>query len=1483
MTLQDKRILPLRGRALDVWNAEEEYKQMKDWEVQENANTNVSYSNFMNFLYDKLLKRKDVLNIYLPSEAVEMYFNGDLHIHKLPHSLWIPYSFYGKDVIVIKRDNKIQLTTFEELFNSVNSDIEEIEGYEIKEPKKEIYILDKDGKWTLIKYVVRHKPKSKKLLVIHLNNGKILIVTKDHPVIVAPRITCEKCGSSDLTIIRTEKDYWRLLCNECGHRFKKELPKSDDFRVVKVEEVKKGDFMITQEIKLSYGERFVDKDLAYIYGYFLGDGSVIRRSSVPRGIQIKSLDNDNAEVLREKFGLVFEKVNVYDDSGLIIFRINSKELAKEFSDNFYVRRDEPISHNKKLPENILEYSRSAILALLAGFIDSDGAVKTDKYITRIYLRVNSFALLQMFQFILESLGFKTNLVYLPHTKRDESKISNKVLIAPHNPLFELSIYIPSSLSELKNYSVKLSKLQKIKYLSERVKRKTEIAKVSSIYEFEPEDMEYVYDIETESNTLIVNGVLTHNCAGWSMERILKNGLKTPNIISSPAKHFDTAVAHVANFFFMGAQEWTGAQAVSAFDLYVAPFVSHDNLDFKRVKQTLQGMLFELNYPARAGYQSPFTNITVVMDTSKDMLEGKAYVGGKEVGLLGDYVDEDLTINKALFELYLEGDSIGQPFTFPIPTLMLTKNFDWNGSRWDDLTDLIFEALARKGTAYLLNGYASNVEALYAMCLHPTEKILVKEDDYISYSTIGEIFERSAGKYLGKGWYEVKKKVYVASLNPKTYKIDWVRIKRFLKVKSKKMVIIKTIDGREVKTTVDHPYVVFTRDGLKIKLAKNIKKDDLVLVAKKSSIFDKNRQLILEDLGTVDNEFAFFIGLFIAEGNFLKMSKKSSSKYKKSKLINGRYYKGIQFTVNRKETRLVRWLVNFVYQRFGIVPKVKPDKRWKNTLYVLIYSNKLATALLRNNIGEKSSTKRIPWFIWNSPTEVIRAFINGLFEGDGYGKDLELHINNEELAKEVSLLLNMIGMPATIRFRESSQTIRISHIRGRSSKRKQYIKDTIFNRVPRYLVQTKRGMDYHNGLYSVITLVKHSALTDEIDRIIKSDFSLIPVSDVNIVELDSEQEFIDIELEKNHLFVHSMGTITHNCCRLTIDTSKISKQTFSLKISPEMIKNNGNKDEEIEEYLRSNRHAYGIWALPDATGSIGVVTLNMPRLAILSKGEWDIFEELLYYRMSHARDVLLAWRKRYEENLNAGFMPLTKIYLGHLRNHFNTFGIIGLPEAAANFMRNPLIWTEGTDKDMSEAVSIMKKMVSLVRKKAEELEQIDNYLYNVEEIPGESTGYRLAKIDSKMFKEEYLRGEILIPSDGTAPFYSNSIVPYYADVPIFKRAKWEGEVQQEFTGGVMMHIFLYESPDPKALKNLIYKIVTNTKVVYFSITPTIAVCRNCGWRAVGIFDKCPRCGGKVDLWSRIVGYYRPVKNWNIGKKAEFKLRAQYGSKGTVRAQ
>ena len=540
------------------------------------------------------------------------------------------------------------------------------------------------------------------------------------------------------------------------------------------------------------------------------------------------------------------------------------------------------------------------------------------------------------------------------------------------------------------------------------------------------------------------------CCGWSFERILRVGLRTPNVVSRPARHLDTAISQLVSFFCIAAQEWTGAQAVSAFDLYAAPFVRHDRCSYKEVKQTVQRMLFDLNYPTRLGFQSAFTNVTILLDTNRHFLGEDALVGGKVVGRLGDYVDEAQMVARAMFELLIEGDAAGQPFTFPIPTLTVTRDFDWSGRRWGDLVDLIFTALARRGSAYLLNGYATDVEALYSMC-----------------------------------------------------------------------------------------------------------------------------------------------------------------------------------------------------------------------------------------------------------------------------------------------------------------------------------------------------------------------------------------------------------------------------CRLTLNVERVV--SFELKALRE----------EVEEALRREKRVRGIWAIPAATGSIGVVTINLPRAALLSRGDWGRLENLLEERLSVAREVLRRLRRRYEANLRRGLMPITRTYLGHFGGHYSTIGLVGLPEAAANFLGDMRLWEDLNRESVQEAVSFMKRVVSHIRKRLEEFEAEDGCLYNVEEVPAESAGTRLALLDAARFRREAESGVALIPGGDPAPYYSNSIVPYYADVPIAQRAAWEGEVQGEFTGGVIMHLFLQESPDPNALKQLARRIVTETRVVYLSFTPTISVCRDCGWHAVGVFNVCPRCGGdRVDVWSRIVGYYRPIRTWNPGKLAEFRQRIQY---------
>ena len=1027
------------------------------------------------------------------------------------------------------------------------------------------------------------------------------------------------------------------------------------------------------------------------------------------------------------------------------------------------------------------------------------------------------------------------------------------------------------------------------------------------------------------------------CAGWSIEKILRMGLKTPTIISRPARHLDTAVSHLINFFFLTAQEWTGAVAVSAFDLFMAPFVRKDNLNYKQVKQCLQKMLFELNYPSRMGYQSPFTNITLVIDTSDSMLNGSAITDGKVSGKLGDYVDEAILIDNALLDLYSEGDALGQPFSVSGDTYtIIVENGEYKVVKIGEYVDSLFrrykdravkrheyEVLSLNGLDIRTFGFDEHKQVLMHkvkyVVRHRTHKILkiTCEGGFeVKVTPTHSVFTYRGGKIvavrasdLGEGDYILG----IGRLPSENIRLE-INVPKLLALHGlMENVFLSLSDGR----------------GIRLKEVQD-KIDEMNL--EECYVYLGGSKHKVPCIVDVDEELAYFLGFFLSggriEGKVFDVSRRAGS----VELV-------LRLNIKPGEDVVGR-IIGIIRRKFNIEPKVKVDKL-RNLIEVRICSRLLARifTLLLGSRG-----RAIPSAIYRAPYTVKVALLAGYLDGDRTAEiridrvkwdsfSIAFHSTEAGLAYSIAYLLLQMGIPIKLyRYYPG----------GYMSSREYYYVIAPASRLPSEILEYS---------YKLSELKKHALKTELTENAWRRAVEVIAMCDGGISEakpsgrdgdlvfmrirkieeIEGDFTVYDLSTEEgafiaNNFIVHNTfpiptimltkkfdwngrrwGELTDKiftalarkgtayllngnatnvealysmCCRLTINISRLNNNNFSLKLIP-TVKPGG--DGNYTSVLKENRQAFGIWALPDATGSIGVVTINMPRIAILSKGEWDKFEELLEKLLLKARKVLQTWRSRYNLNLSRGFMPLTKTYLGHFMNHFNTFGIIGLPEAAANFMRDPELWIECNKKRIDEAVAIMRRMVSYVRRRAKEFEQMDGVLYNVEEIPGESTGYRLASIDAARFKEEIRRGEVFMPMYDGVPFYSNSVIPYYADVPIYRRAVWEGTVQGEFTGGVMMHLFLNESPDPRALKNLIYRIVHDTRVVYFSITPTLAVCRKCGWKAVGVYDKCPSCGNEnVDHWSRIVGYYRPVRNWNIGKKAEFKLRVHYGINSIVSA-
>ncbi|UXD21551.1 ribonucleoside-triphosphate reductase [Ignicoccus pacificus DSM 13166] len=542
------------------------------------------------------------------------------------------------------------------------------------------------------------------------------------------------------------------------------------------------------------------------------------------------------------------------------------------------------------------------------------------------------------------------------------------------------------------------------------------------------------------------------CNGNDYSRVLKKGLRTPTIVAGPARRYQVAMAHAANFLAMMQQYWTGAQAYGSLELWVAPFIAKEHLSDDDIKQGIQTLYYELNLPWRPGMQTPFTNITVTYTESKYILDQPAIIGGASTGdLLGDFLDEARRWLIQLGKVLQRGDALRQPFTFPIPTLMPTAKDFYNDP---ELFDAIFGTAAKMGSYYWLNSKVIDPDSAFAMCC----RYVVKKDD-----------------------------------------------------------VNKALRG-----------------GLRLKSLEEQRKEEL-----------------------------------------------------------------------------------------------------------------------------------------------------------------------ERLAK------------------------------GR------------------------------------------------------------------------------------------LG---------------------------------------------------GTWAIPDITGSIGVVTVNLPRVALDARGDVETFFQILEERTELVAKWLSWWRAHYLRLMRSykDFYSMVWEYSPEwTKTHFNTIGAIGMPEAAAILMDDPEVWTSEDIGAKEKAVELMDKMIKRMADVASRLTVEWGEPFNVEEVPGETAAAKLFMNDLRHYPEV----RKFVPEG--VDMYSTSVVPYYDHgITLWQRIRWEGRVQQRFTGGVMMHIFLGEQPDPEALARLTQKIM-DAGVVYWSYTPALSVCEN-GHKTVGLYTRCPRCGAKTEIWSRIIGYYRPVSNWNPFRQKEFRMRTHYES-------
>ncbi len=289
---------------------------------------------------------------------------------------------------------------------------------------------------------------------------------------------------------------------------------------------------------------------------------------------------------------------------------------------------------------------------------------------------------------------------------------------------------------------------------------------------------------------------------------------------------------------------------------------------------------------------------------------------------------------------------------------------------------------------------------------------------------------------------------------------------------------------------------------------------------------------------------------------------------------------------------------------------------------------------------------------------------------------------------------------------------------------------------------------------------------------------------------------------------------------------------------------------------------GYFGSGESTGSIGVVTINMPRIAYLAKDEKDFYERLTKIMDIAARSLKIK-RNVISKLLEEGLYPYTKRYLKTFSNHFSTIGLVGMNEACLNAS-----WIK-KDLTNKEAQEFTKDVLNYMREKLADYQEEYGDLYNLEATPAESTSYRLAKKDKEMFKD------IITASNDDTPYYTNSShLPVGYTEDLFEALDIQDELQTLYTSGTVFHAFLGERLDGwKSAANLVKTIANNYKLPYYTISPTYSVCKNHGY-ITGEVYKCPKCGCETEVYSRITGYYRPIKNWNAGKTKEFEMRKEY---------
>ena len=1003
------------------------------------------------------------------------------------------------------------------------------------------------------------------------------------------------------------------------------------------------------------------------------------------------------------------------------------------------------------------------------------------------------------------------------------------------------------------------------------------------------------------------GTLGSYCVGWDLKDILLLGFRgvSGKIESKPAKHFSTALMHVVNYLYTLQGEAAGAQALSNFDSLLAPFIRFDGLQYKDIKQEMQKFLFNMNVPTRVGFQSLAHDEPIIFRKN----------GKIKVELIGKLIEENFGENRKSIINNVDGYGHLSKDSFAIKPNDKYEVISFNKKgeiQWRPVKALIKHRINANGFKRIRTGSGeikvSPAHSLFKSNSNTIKPVMVKELECAKpNSTLNGKNHILAVNTLKQNMLGDNEKIdlfdLIEELPEKIRKRIFIQADDVPLIKEKIGTLYGSLkeflykNGRTDKTTL---YEGFRNNIVTfetyIKYSDTIREDAKIYIKPYNNNFYE-RFLSKEKL----KNFVKLTAWFITEG---KASHSgiviSQEKTKRGEILD--IAKSLGITVSMEETR-------------GYSTKTKSKT---NTLISNMKMSGLYTYVLPYLAGATSKEKTVPSFIFDLNTDYRNIFLETLFKGDGYFDKRSKRISYSSMSDKLLTAISMLSIANKWRVRvvpkssERAGTLLIY----KNPRKKLDITIQETAGVPVYeindyknnwgweydiSVDIERGEEnfvggtglvfYHNSPFTNITL----------DLTIPNYMSDEPVIIGGELKDDNYSDFVDEMDMINRSFAENMceGDAKGRPFSFPIPTYNITKDfnwdndcldpifKMTARYGTPYFSNFINSDMKPDDVrsmccrLRiSNRELKkrggGLFGANPKTGSVGVVTINMPQIGYLAKDDNDFFERLDKL-MELAKQSLEIKRELIENLTSSGLHPYSRFYLDDVKktfgeywkNHFSTIGLIGMNDALLNFMNKSIGDKEG--KQFAENV------LDHMRDKMADYQEETGNIFNLEGTPGEGTSYRLPRIDKAQYpdiriynQEKYNGGN---GGRGVEPYYTNSTqLPVGFTSDIFEALDLQDSLQCKYTGGTVLHIFLGEEPSIGAAKKLVRKVAENYHLPYYTITPTFSVCPDHGYLP-GEHATCPICAGQnkttsCEVYSRVVGYLRPVNQWNRGKQQEF---------------